>query len=102
MSRSSTEQTVKGANVVSVVYGTGRIDYAGEENGKRMWLETWSNGTKYRLREDSFDEWSVNLFDAERSANVQLDMYRKVMVYDDGLIPKIDPYPLESYKAGVR
>jgi len=99
---STTEQTVKGANVVSVVYGTGRIDYAGEQNGKRMWLETWTNGTKYSLREDSADEWSVYLFDAERAAHVQLDLYRKVMVYDDGLIPKIDPYPLESYKAGVR
>ena len=96
------DRTVTGANVVSVVYGTGRIDYTGQEGGKPVWTESWNNGTKYRLREDKVDEWSVYLFDPERSAHIQLDLYRKVMVYDDGLVPKIDPYPLESVKAGVR
>ena len=93
---------VKGSNVIKAVYATGRFDYVGVEDGQRMWVETWEDGTKYELEEISFDEWSVYLHDDDRDADIQIDLRKNIMIYDDGSKKKTKPYPLTAVSASAR
>ena len=93
---------MKGSNVIKAVYATGRFDYVGVEDGQRMWVETWEDGTKYELEEISFDEWSVYLHDDDRDADIQIDLRKNIMIYDDGSKKKTKPYPLTAVSASAR
>jgi len=47
------------------------------------WVETGPGNTRFNFVEQLRDEWSVYLFDSSRSVSIQLDYWRKKIVYSD-------------------
>lgn len=90
-------QPTNGRNVNMVIFGNGQSDMGSYRlaGPGREWLETGvdHNNITFRFREVSRDEWSVYLHDAGRRVNIQLDLYKKKVMYSDAA----NPAPRELY-----
>lgn len=61
--------------------------------GGKQWHEADNLGnTRFYFQEQARDEWSVYLHDASRNVSIQLDLYRKKVLYGVGNQPKTDLY----------
>lgn len=85
---------IKGNNVSLIDYGTGKMMYLGKRGNDYIWQDKWNDGTEFELIETDYDEWSVYLHDPERDADIQIDLFKKKMIYDDGTKPKSKPYSI--------
>ncbi len=67
------------------------------------WVETNRSGSFY-FRETSRDEWSIFLRDDSRKVSIQLDLFRKEVIYSDStskrVLYKITATPQEEIKNG--
>ncbi|MEP3048028.1 MAG: hypothetical protein ABJL55_21935 [Roseibium sp.] len=87
---------VNGSNVVQVDFPAGKFKQA----GWRQWHETDAQGrVRFNFQEQARDEWSVYMFDASRNVSIQLDLYRKKILYGQGNQPKTDLYDIVNASA---
>lgn len=86
-----------GYNVIQVFHPGGSFLVAG--NGQ--WDEVDSQGqVTFSFQEQARDEWSVYLFDASRNVSLQLDLYRREILYGLGNAPKTRLYGIIDAFAG--
>ena len=80
---------VKGYNVKKVVHSNqGKF----VKTGNKKWTEYGNRGPIFTFKERNRDEWSVYLYDRSRNVNIQLDLYRKKVIYSVGNGAKSDLY----------
>jgi hypothetical protein len=72
-------QGVNGRNVTIVNTATGVF----ELSPGKVWTERGADGATFTFAEQNRDDWSVYLFDASRSVNLQLDLHRRQIFYSD-------------------
>lgn len=92
--RAMAAEGVNGESVTNVVFGQ-RGQQLGQfrQTGPGRWRETQaasSNGG-FEFEETGRDEWSVYLFDRSRNVRIQLDLHRKLVLYDDGAADDMRP-----------
>ena len=77
-------QTVKADNVNYVSYKfQGVVTELKFVSGKK-WSEKWK-GETFNYVEESHDEWSVYLYNEEADSHLQIDLFRKLVIYtEDG------------------
>ena len=94
-SNSSLQTAVNGRNV-KVVSHSGGV-FADQGNG--TWIEVNAdNKNGIRFKETNRDEWSVYLFDSSRNVQIQLDLYRKKVVYSNSQ-QRFDLYTITDAKS---
>ena len=67
----------------------------------KQWVETGSGGGTFNFVEQQRDDWSVYLFDASRSVNLQLDLHTKTIYYSDANSPRRPLYKISSSSSVV-
>jgi hypothetical protein len=84
VSFSASAQTVKADNVNFVSYRfQGTVSELRFIEGKK-WSEKWK-GETYNYVEESQDEWSVYLLNPELNSRLQIDLFKKMVIYvEDG------------------
>lgn len=87
----SLSAAVNGRNVKVVNHSKGKFI----DRGNRKWEEVGNNGARFNFRETNRDAWSVYLVDATRNVKIQLDLFRKKIVYSDSR-NKFDLYTITS------
>ena len=85
---------VKGFNVQRADFGSGGIHKgAYVQTGPDTWKEVDAQGqTRFKFKEVKRGEWSVFLHDPSRNVSIQIDLFRKKVIYSDGNNPKRDLY----------
>jgi hypothetical protein len=59
------------------------------------WVESTPNGqVRFRFDETARDEWSIYLIDRSRNVEVQLDLYRRKVLYGEGGAQRADLYDI--------
>jgi hypothetical protein len=95
------QAVVNGPNVSSVAFGQGGAQL-GEyrQTAPGQWVETNEGGAvTFNFVETQRDEWSVYLLDQSRAVNIQIDLFRKKVVYSDSASSKFDLYDVLSAAA---
>ena len=93
----SVVQEVNGRTVDIVRFAGGSF----EEQGGGNWVEKRADGSvAFRFREQARDDWSVYLHDASRNVYLQLDLHRRMVLYNAGSEPRRDLYPITDASAG--
>ncbi|WP_298298367.1 hypothetical protein [uncultured Litoreibacter sp.] len=93
----ASSQGVKGPNVNEVFFNGGSF----VQEGNNRWSELGQNGARrFDFVEQARDEWSVYLRDNSRGVNIQLDLFRKKVVYSDDSGKKFDLYMIEDAFTG--
>jgi hypothetical protein len=87
---SLSQTVIKGSNVKVVNHSKGSFTDLGNGNWGEADLQ---NKTLFNFQETTRDEWSVYLLDKSRNVNVQLDLFRKKIVYSD-INNKFDLYTI--------
>ena len=73
------QKVIDGRGVTYVEFNGGAF---GTEGGN-SWSETNKNGkVVFRFRETGRDEWSVYLVDKSRGVKLQIDLFKKMRLYD--------------------
>lgn len=81
-----------GRTVTQATYGQqGRPLGQYRQTGPRAWQETSGSSDGFSFVENDRDDWSVYLFDASRGVRIQLDLYRKLVLYADGNASELSP-----------
>jgi hypothetical protein len=85
---------VKGFNVQRADFGNGGTRLgAYVQIGPKSWKETNAQDqTRFKFKEVNRDEWSVYLNDPSRNVSIQIDLFRKKIIYHDANSPKRDLY----------
>ena len=64
-----------------------------------IWTEyNLAGGATFAFEEQGRDEWSVYMYDASRDVHLQLDLWRKKILYAAGSDPKVDLYDIIAAK----
>ncbi len=93
----ASSQDVKGPNVNEVFFNGGSF----VQEGNNRWSELAQNGARrFSFVERGRDEWSVYLRDNSRGVNIQLDLFRKKVVYSDDSGKNFDLYTIEDAFTG--
>jgi len=87
---------VNGFNVTDVEHSRGAFI----SNGNGTWIERGNDGSTFNFDEQQRDEWSVYLFDRSRNVSLQLDLFRKLVLYAQGNAPKRSLYQIIRASAG--
>ncbi|MCC6604754.1 MAG: hypothetical protein IT327_16210, partial [Anaerolineae bacterium] len=65
------------------------------QTGEKLWVEFGKGGVaRFHFVETLRDEWSVYLHDQSRNVGLQLDFWRKMVVYSDATPQQFDLYPI--------
>lgn len=70
---------VSGWNVTSVSYPQGGF----RMTGPGRWDESGDNGGRFTFTETKRDAWSVYLIDRSRNVEIQLDLWRRMILYNE-------------------
>jgi len=62
------------------------------QTGRHRWTEYGKRGAIFTFTERNRDKWSVYLHDSSRNVNIQLDLYRKKVIYSVGHGRRSDLY----------
>ncbi len=74
---------VNGWNLSAAYHDRGRFEETGRGSG--VWKEYGvRGGANFTFIEQQRDDWSVYLRDASRNINLQIDVHRKMISFDDG------------------
>jgi hypothetical protein len=87
---SLSQAVIKGSNVKVVNHSQGSFKDLGNGNWGEADLQ---NKIQFNFQETGRDEWSVYLLDKSRNVNIQLDLFRKKIVYSD-INNKFDLYTI--------
>ena len=68
--------------VGEVSYSGGSFVFISQEGPIKNWVERKQDGTERKFVEEEFDEWSVYLKSADGKSLVQLDLSKKVVIYN--------------------
>jgi hypothetical protein len=90
---------IHGWLVGEVTHDKGQLFFTGQEGPIKAWIERLSDGSETKLIEDDFDEWSVYLKDPKTDATVQIDLYKKIVSYEDGRSKKLRTVKIKSATA---
>ena len=95
---------VKGFNVQRADFGSGGIHKgAYVQIGPDTWKEVDAQGqTKFKFKEVNRGEWSVFLHDPSRNVSIQIDLFRKKVIYNDADSPKRDLYDVLGSSSNSR
>jgi len=84
---------IDGRNV-TVVKHTNRGEFI--QTGRSTWTEYGKRGPIFTFKERKRDKWSVYLHDRSRNVNIQLDLYRKKVIYSVGNGRRSDLYDITN------
>ena len=92
------QQVVNGYSVAQADFGGGGKKLGAYfQTGPSSWKETDLQGkTTFNFVETNRDEWSVYLYDASRKVHIQIDLWRKKILYSDPNTPRRDQYDVLS------
>lgn len=85
------DNVLKAESVSHVEYQNGDFKGAFNQIGQLKWQEKNPDGV-FSFNEQSRDEWSIYLLDSERNITIQLDLYKKEILYEGSLIYNISKY----------
>jgi hypothetical protein len=96
--RETAQAGVNGWNVTLINFGS-----AGKRLGQwrmdrpKHWVETNDAGqVRFNFDEVQRDEWSVYMVDRSRGVNIQLDLWRRKVIYSDAKQPRFDLYDIQA------
>ncbi|MCC6605568.1 MAG: hypothetical protein IT327_20345, partial [Anaerolineae bacterium] len=65
------------------------------QTGEKRWVEFGKGGVpRFHFVETLRDDWSVYLHDESRNVGIQLDFWRKMVIYSDATPQQFDLYPI--------
>ena len=85
------DNVLKAESVSHVEYQNGDFKGVFYQTGQLKWQEKNPDGV-FLFNEKSRDEWSIYLLDPDRNITIQLDLYKKEILYEGSLIYNISNY----------
>jgi hypothetical protein len=96
--RETAQAGVNGWNATLINFGSaGKRLGQWRMNRAKRWVETNEAGlVKFNFDEIQRDEWSVYMVDRSRGVNIQLDLWRRKVIYSDAKRPRFDLYDIQT------
>jgi hypothetical protein len=96
--RETAQAGVNGWNATLINFGSaGKRLGQWRMNRAKRWVETNEAGlVKFNFDEVQRDEWSVYMVDRSRGVNIQLDLWRRKVIYSDAKRPRFDLYDIQT------
>ena len=89
------DNVLKAESVKYVEYPIGDSKGTFSQIGSLKWQEKNPDGV-FPFDEKARDEWSIYLFDPDRNVTIQLDLYKKEILYEGSLIYYISKYSINA------